>query len=77
MKDIRSNYDKTISIKNKDLVKVLDGSLTFGNVLDFKTGEVIGQCDMNIVRKTIRPGGHRKDGRGKAAGNYYVAEFTM
>lgn len=71
-RSVRSFYPDTLSIPSDETIGVLEGKVTYTEVIDAVTGESLGTPDMDVVRETMRPA-NRHESRNE--GEYYIANY--
>lgn len=68
---VRSFHPNTISIPATETIGVLEGKITYTEVIDAVTGDVIGIPNMDVVRETMRP----SNDPNSRDGEYYISNF--
>lgn len=68
---VRSFHPDTLSIPSDETIGVLQGTVTYTEVIDAVTGDSLGVPNMDVVRKTMRPAKSHES----RDGEYYIANF--
>lgn len=71
-RSVRSFHPNTISVPADETIGVYEGKVTYIEVIDAVTGDVLGVPNMDIVRETMRP---TNDPVCKYDGEYYIANY--
>lgn len=71
-RSVRSFHPNTLSIPADETIGVLQGKITYTEVIDAVTGDILGVPNMDVVRETMRP---TNDPACKYDGEYYIADF--
>jgi hypothetical protein len=70
----RTSWLSTISVQPDEMIGVLEGKITYDEVIDDDTGISLGIPDMDLIRSSLRPS---NDPASKRDGEYYIADFRV